>query len=81
MQKLCFFRPNDLNESMEEKIAASDAKCLSEVTNSKTGAEGANSDTTANTTATKKPKTKEESDETKLVKNGIYKGIYFILKA
>lgn len=65
---------------MEENKAASDATCLSEVTNSKT-AEVANSDMTANTTGTKKPKTKEESAETKLAKNGIYKSTYFILKA
>lgn len=63
-------RPNDLNESMEENKAASDANCLSEVTNSKTAeVENINSETTVNTAGSKKPKTKEGSDGTKLAKN------------
>ena len=55
---------------MEEYKAASDATCLAEVTNNKT-ADVANSEMAAYTTGTKKPKTKEESDGTKIVKNGI----------
>lgn len=61
-------RPNDLNESMEENKTSVEATCLSEVTNSKT-VELETTEMTANTTGTKKTKTKEDGDGTKIANN------------
>ena len=80
----CNFRPNDLNESMDENrtaavtsvTTANESSCLSEVTNSNTPEvenklTASNSEMATNA-STKKSKTKDECDATKVVKNGIY---------